>query len=104
MWCGIKHNKIISPFFFAEKLITAQIYLDVLTEYVSPQLKQYQPHVIFQQDGAPPHWCLEFCQFLNETFSDRWIGHDGPIPWLPRSPDSTPLDFFLWGCVKDIVY
>ena len=55
MWCGIMHDKIISLFFFAEKSIIAQIYLDVLTEYMSPQLKQYQPQVIFQQDGAPPH-------------------------------------------------
>ena len=43
-------------------------------------------------------------QFLNETFPDRWIGRDGPISWPPRSPDITPLDFFLWGYVKDIVY
>ena len=28
----------------------------------------------------------------------------GPIPWPPRSPDVTPLDVFLWGYVKDIVY
>jgi hypothetical protein len=34
----------------------------------------------------------------------RWVGRDGPIPWPPRSPDITPLDFFLWGYVKDIVY
>ena len=24
--------------------------------------------------------------------------------WPPRSPDITPLNFFLWGCVKDIMY
>ena len=36
VWCGITHDKIIGYFFFAEKSITAQIYLDVLTEYVSP--------------------------------------------------------------------
>jgi hypothetical protein len=24
--------------------------------------------------------------------------------WLPRSPDATPCDFFLWGYVKDQVY
>ena len=24
--------------------------------------------------------------------------------WPPRSPDITPLDFFLWGYVKDRVY
>ena len=39
VWCGLMHDKIIGPFFFAEKSITAQIYLDVLTEYVSPQLE-----------------------------------------------------------------
>ena len=55
VWCGIMHDKIIGPFLFAEKSITAQIYLDVLTKYVSPQLEHYQPQVIFQQDGAPPH-------------------------------------------------
>ena len=25
-------------------------------------------------------------------------------PWPPRSPDITPLDLFLWGFVKDIVF
>ena len=25
-------------------------------------------------------------------------------PWPPHSLDITPLDFFLWGYVKDIVY
>ena len=88
------HDKTIGLFIFAEKSITAQIYLNVLTEYASPQLEQYQPQVIFQQDGAPPHWGLEVCQFLNETFPDRWIGRDGPITWPPRSPDITSLDFF----------
>jgi hypothetical protein len=37
-------------------------------------------------------------------FSGRWFGRDGPIPWPPRSPDITPLDFFLWVYVKGIVY
>ena len=76
MCCGIIHDKIIGPFFFAKKSITTQIYLDVLTEYVSPKLEQYQLKVIFQQDGAPRHWGLEVFQFLNETFSDSWIGRD----------------------------
>ena len=42
-------------------------------------------------------------EFLNETFRNRWIGRNGPTPWPPRSPDITPLDFFLWGYVKDRV-
>jgi hypothetical protein len=27
-----------------------------------------------------------------------------PIAWPPRSPNLTPVDFFLWGYVKNIVY
>ena len=41
---------------------------------------------------------------MNDTFPERLIGRDGPIPWPPRFPDITPLDFFLWGYVKHIVY
>ena len=59
---------------------------------------------MFQQDGAPPRWGLIVRDFLNETFPNRWIGRNGPTPWPPRSPDITPLDFFLWGYVKDRVY
>jgi hypothetical protein len=40
---------------------------------------------------------------LNATFQDRWIGRGGPIRWPPRSPDLTPLDYFLWDYVKDRV-
>ena len=97
-------NQVIGPFFFHERTITADIYLDLLAEYLAPQLIDFQPTIIFQQDGAPPHWGLRVCQFFNEAFSDRWIGRDGPISWPPRSPDITPLNFFLWGYVKDIVH
>ena len=42
--------------------------------------------------------------FLTETFGNRWIGRNGPIAWPARSPDLTPLDFFLWGHMKTLVY
>lgn len=30
---------------------------------------------------------------------------EGPLPyWPPRSPGATPLDFYLWGYLKDIIY
>jgi len=41
---------------------------------------------------------------LDAIFPNRWILIDGPTPWPPRSPDITPLDFFLWGYVKDKVF
>ncbi|ERL96003.1 hypothetical protein D910_00787 [Dendroctonus ponderosae] len=49
-----------------------------------------------QLDGAPPHYYCEVWQFLNADFQNRWIGRNGFENWPPRSPDLTPLDFFLW--------
>lgn len=28
----------------------------------------------------------------------------GPIPWLPRSTDLHPVDFFIWDYMKNLVY
>jgi hypothetical protein len=53
--CGIMCTRIIVPFFFDEPPITANVYPDLLTEYVTPQLHDLQPTFIFLQDGAPPH-------------------------------------------------
>ena len=58
----------------------------------------------FQLDGAPAHWGLMVRETLHAEFPDRWIGRDGPIVWPARSPDITPLDFFLWGYVKAKVF
>lgn len=58
----------------------------------------------FQQDGAPPHYSLLVRYILDTIFPNRWIGRKGPLKWAPRSPDLTPLDFFLWGYLKDKVF
>ena len=54
VWCGLVHNQIIGPFIFAESTITANIYLDMLKHYVAPQLEEFHPWVVLQQNGAPP--------------------------------------------------
>ncbi|GBN11174.1 hypothetical protein AVEN_184729-1 [Araneus ventricosus] len=99
VWCCLMHNKVIGPFFLAEKSITANDYLDLLRLFIAPQLEEFQPWIMFQQDGAPPHWGSLVRDFLDETFPDRWIGRDGPTPWPPRSPDITSLDFFSFGTI-----
>jgi hypothetical protein len=42
--------------------------------------------------------------FLDVTYSDRWIGRNGPIPWPACSSDLNPLDFFLCGDLKIMAY
>jgi len=67
---------------------------------VSCTSEEFQPWIIFQQDGAPPHWSSDVRRFLDETFPNWWIGRDGPTLWPPRSPDITPLDFFSWDMLR----
>jgi len=86
------------------KHLLQENYLDMLELHVAPQLEESQLWIIFQQDGAPSPWGSDVGRFLDAAFPNRWIGRDGPTPWSPRTPDITPLDFFLWGYVKDKVF
>ncbi|GFU45912.1 uncharacterized protein TNCV_5102171 [Trichonephila clavipes] len=58
----------------------------------------------FQQDGATCHTARATIDLLKDTFGDRLISHFGPVNWPPRSCHLTPLDYFLWGYVKSLVY
>ncbi|CAH2003858.1 unnamed protein product [Acanthoscelides obtectus] len=60
--------------------------------------------LMFQQDGAPPHYALRVRQYLDQTFPDRWICRRGAIEWPSRSPDLSPLDFFMWSHLKSKIY
>ena len=57
-----------------------------------------------QHDGVPPHYTLHVRDYLNKSFPNRWLGRGGSIPWPPRSPDLMPLDYYLWGHMKTLVY
>ncbi|KFM76632.1 hypothetical protein X975_21839, partial [Stegodyphus mimosarum] len=99
VWYGLMHDRVIGPFFFREKRISSVACLDMLKNFLFPQLEELQPHVFLQQDGTPPPWGTIVRSSLNDHFTGRWIGRGGPIPWPPRL-----MDFFLWGFVKDNVY
>lgn len=106
-WCGILHNQIIGPYFFDEPL-SGRSYLYFLREEM-PQLLEdinlnERLNMWLQHDGAPPHFHCEVRQFLYRQYPEKWIGRGGFISWPPRSCDLTPLDFFLWGYIKDRVY
>ena len=42
--------------------------------------------------------------FLDENLQGHWLGRRGTFEFPPRSPDLTPLDFYLWETLKDEVY
>ena len=55
VWCALAHDRVIGPYFITEKTIKSEPYLDMLENYAMPQIKEVS-NVIFQEDGAPPHW------------------------------------------------
>jgi hypothetical protein len=79
------------------------VYHDILDSRLMPQLIQDKPNVVFQHDRASPHTRNEMT-FLKRQLPQRWVGRGGSTSWPPRSPNLTPLDFFLRGFVKDEVY
>ncbi|KAJ8941693.1 hypothetical protein NQ318_023659 [Aromia moschata] len=51
----------------------------------------------------PPHNVRPMTNYLNQKYN-LWIGKNGPIHWPAKSPDLNPLDFFLWGTLKNNIY
>ena len=41
---------------------------------------------------------------VRQLFPNKVTSRRGYIPWPPRSPDLSPMDFFLWGYLKTKVY
>jgi hypothetical protein len=76
------------------------VYPDMLENFVFPQAVAEVDGLLIQRDGAPAHFGAIVHTSLNERFPGGWIGRGGPINW----PDLTPMDFFLWRYVTDVVH
>ncbi|PSN44487.1 hypothetical protein C0J52_09059 [Blattella germanica] len=83
VWLGLTKSKVYGPFFFGDRTVT-ELQEDGILETV-----------VFQQDGAPPHFALIVREYLDATFPRQWIGRGSNRIWAPRSPDLTPLDFCM---------
>lgn len=107
VWAGILNNCLIGPFFIEGRL-TGLDYLNLLRRMLEDMTDRVPlanlRDLYFQHDGAPPHYHREVRAYLDQEFGERWIGRGGPIAWPARSPDLTPLDFFLWSEIKRRVY
>ncbi|GFX10918.1 pro-Pol polyprotein [Trichonephila clavipes] len=75
VWCALWAGGIIGPYFF----------------------KNDEGHNVTVNARAT-------IDLLKDTFGDRLIPRFRPVNWPPISCDVTPLDYFLWGYVKSLVY
>lgn len=102
----MRNNEV--RYFIYEDNLNGDLYLRILDEVVGAYIDDFplddRLNLWYQMDGAPPHSTRAVDRSLTDTFQDRWIGNRGPMLWPPRSPDLTPLDFYLWGRIKALVY
>ncbi|GFV85428.1 transposable element Tc3 transposase [Trichonephila clavipes] len=88
VWCALWAGGIIGPYFF----------------------KNDERHNVTVNGAVVPtrrrtcHTARATIDLLKDTFGDRLISRFGPVNWPPGSCDLTPLDYFLWGYVKSLVY
>ncbi|CAK1581247.1 unnamed protein product [Parnassius mnemosyne] len=110
VWCAMWSGGVIGPFLFEDEAgnpvtVNGSRYREMLTFQFWPIIDDIDitNMVWFELDGAPPHSVLLARERLNTMFGEQWIGRYGHRRWPARSPDVTPLDFFLWSFIKNEV-
>ncbi|GFU82755.1 putative transposable element [Trichonephila clavipes] len=105
-----KAGGIIGPYFFKTDeghnvTVNGDRYRAIITNFFNPELNNHDVQELwFQQDCATCHTARATIDLLKDTFGDHLISRFGPVNWSPRSCDLTPLDYFLLGYVKALVY
>ncbi|KAJ8867901.1 hypothetical protein PR048_031709 [Dryococelus australis] len=80
VWCGIIGDSLIGP-------------------YMLPSRFFHSCWKTFHL-GFDNNFGAHVQEYVDTTFPGEWIGRGGPRLWPARSPDLTPLDFYLWSAVK----
>ena len=77
----------------------------MLNEFLFTKIEEKDiVNIWFQQDTATCHTAEATHDILRPIFEDRIISLRADVVWPPRSYDLTPLDYYLWGAVKDKCY
>ena len=87
--------------------MTTEWYLNLLREKVAPtlQTRGVLSTENFIKYSAPPYGASSVKTFLFRTLvEDQMISRGCKIRWLPMSPNLTPIDFWLSGYLKSLVY
>src|SRR6218665_1296716 len=91
-----------SSLVFVEAKVNSFYYCDVALHQglLSDIIAHSGDDFTFQQDGAPAHRSRKTVAFLTAHFP-KCIE---PENWPPNSPDLNPVDYSIWGVLKQLVY
>ena len=101
---------IIGPFFFENEqgeavTINSDRYRTMLNEVLLTKIEEEDiGNIRFQQDDATCYTAEATLNVLRHVFEDCIISRRANDVWPSRSCDLIPLDYYLWGVVKDKCY
>ena len=110
VWWEFWFRGIIGQFFFEneqgeEVTVNGDRYRVMLNEFLFTKIEEEDiGNIWFQQDGAMCHTAETTLDVLHPVSEDCIISRRANIVLAPRSCDLTPLDYYLWGAVKDKCY
>jgi histone-lysine N-methyltransferase SETMAR len=103
VWGGISSKgKTSLRFVQPGAKINSQYYITkILKPFLSHDLPRLYPESekikpVFHQDSAPSHTSKATITYLNESK----INYVKPEEWMPKSPDVAPMDYAIWGHLK----
>jgi hypothetical protein len=97
----MSRQRIIGPYFLNFTINSDRYINRILNPFINELDDQELQHGHFQQDSATAHTAFNTMQYLRQFFGNRVISRG---IWPSRSPDLTPLDFFLFGHLKNKVF
>jgi arginine repressor/hemolysin-activating ACP:hemolysin acyltransferase len=103
VWAGISsHGKTSLRFVEPGVKVNADYYINkILKPFLSHDVPRLFPNnqkkkMIFHHDNAPSHTSKKTIAFLDASR----ISYVTPEEWMPKSPDAAPMDYSIWGYLK----
>jgi hypothetical protein len=101
VWVGMSRRRLIGPIFFEDSVTAKRYRNNILDVFINQLHDDKLTHGYFQQDGATAHTTRETLDYLRQFFDDTLISRD---LWPTRSPDLTPLDYYLFSHLKNTIF
>ena len=85
--------------------VNGDLYRGMLNEFLFTNIEEEDiGNIWFQQDAATCHTFEATLDVWRLVFVDLIISRRADVVWPPQSCDLIPLDYYLWGAVKDKCY